>query len=268
MEKANIIKVGGSTLGRHDTTIEDIVTLQQQGKRLVVVHGGAKIVTNWLARQNIASQFVRGERVTDEASLDVIIAVLAGLINKDIVADISGRGGRAIGLSGVDGTLIKGKIREPEMGYVGTVTRVDTVLLETLLRTGFVPVVAPVSFNSNFTKIHQQTNTSKILNINADIVAGEIAAAIETERLIFLTDVTGILDREGELLPQLLYGEAKALVTSGVASGGMIPKINACLKALSNTSTTSIIDGRQPHALLRELKGQGGGTTIKALFGE
>ncbi|MDO8717280.1 MAG: acetylglutamate kinase [Dehalococcoidales bacterium] len=259
MAKIIVIKIGGSTLGSHDTTLEDIVTLQKQGKPLVVVHGGGKVITDWQSRQNIVAQFVRGERVTDQASLDLVVAVLAGLVNKELVADINALGGRSVGLSGVDGSLIEARIREPELGYIGTVTKVNTALLDTLLGAGFVPVVAPVGFNV----FDRQTDTPKTLNINADTVAGEIAAAVSAERLIFLTDVAGILDRSGKLLPQLSPAEAEALVTSGVASGGMIPKINACLRALSNGKTASIIDGRKAHALLNEIEGQSSGTTIK-----
>lgn len=259
MNNVIVIKIGGSTLGSHDTTIEDIVTLQRQGKRLVVVHGGGKVITEWQSRQNIVSQFVRGERVTDRASLDVVVAVLAGLVNTEIVAAINNLGGHAVGLSGVDGSLIESKVREPDMGYIGTVTKVNTALLETLLGAGFVPVVAPVGFNA----FDRQPGTTKMLNINADTVAGEIAAAIGAEKLIFLTDVAGILDRSGKLLPRLSPVEAEALVNSGVASGGMIPKIKACLHALSTGRTTCISDGRKPHALLSEIEGQCDGTTIK-----
>ncbi len=257
--KPVVIKIGGSTLGSHDTTLEDIVALQKQGKPLVVVHGGGKVITDWQSRQNIVARFIRGERVTDRASLDLVVAVLAGLVNKELVVDINALGGRSVGVSGVDGSLIEAKIREPELGYTGTVTKVNTVLLETLLAGGFVPVVAPVGFNA----FDWQPDTPKTLNINADTVAGEIAAAVRAERLIFLTDVAGILDRSGKLLPQLSPAEAEALVTSGVASGGMIPKINACLRALSNGKTASIIDGRKSHALINEIEGQSSGTTIK-----
>ncbi len=260
MDKAIVIKIGGSTLGSHDTTLEDIVTLQRQGKSLVVVHGGGKVITDWLARQNIASRFVRGERVTDQPSLEVVVAVLAGLVNKELVAAINGLGGRAVGLSGVDGALIESRIREPEMGYVGSVTNVNTALLQTLLEAGFAPMIAPIGFNP----FAQAAGGPQTLNINADTVAGEVAAAVGAERLVFLTDVAGILDQQGKLLPQLSPGEAEALVTSGVASGGMIPKIRACLRALSNTATTCIIDGREPHALLREIEEGNIGTTIKA----
>lgn len=260
MDKVIVVKIGGATLGNHDTTIEDIVTLQQQGKSLIVVHGGGKLITEWLAKQGITSRFIQGERVTDEATLEVVISVLAGLVNKEIVAEINSRGGSAAGISGVDGALIEGRMEDEEKGYVGTVVKVNTALLKMLLDSSLVPVVAPVGLNA----FARTAKAPPVLNFNADFVAGEIAAAIGTERLIFLTDVAGICDQAGKLLSQLSPREAEALMSSGIASGGMIPKIKACLTALSTTATTCIIDGRQPHALLQEIEGKGGGTIIRA----
>ncbi len=261
MDKVIVVKLGGVTLDSHDTTIEDIVELQKQGKSLVVVHGGGKLITEWLARLGISSQFVQGERVTDKATLEVVISVLAGLVNKEIVATIHDLGGQAIGISGVDGALIQSKMKDIELGYVGTVGQVNITPLKVLLQSGYIPVVAPVSLLA----FDKPDKALPILNINGDIVAGEIAATIGAERLIFLTDVVGICDHSGRLLPRLSPDEAEALVVSGVASEGMIPKIKACLIALSNTSTTRIIDSRQPHALLREIEGGSGGTTIQRL---
>ena len=258
MDKVIVVKLGGATLGSHDTTIEDIVELQKQGESLVIVHGGGKLITEWLAKQGISTQFVHGERVTDKATLEVVVSVLAGLVNKEIVATINRLGGQAMGISGVDGALIQGKIRDIKLGYIGTVVKVNITPLTVLLQSGYIPVVAPVSLLA----LDGREEALPILNINGDIVAGEIAAAIGAERLIFLTDVVGICDRSGRLLPRLSPDEAEALVASGVASEGMIPKIKACLIALSNTPATRIIDGRQPHALLREIEGGGGGTTI------
>lgn len=254
-----MVKLGGATLGNHDTAIEDMVTLQRQGKSLVVVHGGGKLITEWLTKQGISSTFVQGERVTDQVTLEVVTAVLAGLVNTEIVAAINGSGGRAVGISGVDGALIEGRIADKEKGYVGEVARVNTALLEALLESAFIPVVAPVGLNS----FDRPDEAPPTLNFNADIVAGEVAAATGAEKLIFLTDVAGICDQSGKLLRQLSPDEAEALVASGVASGGMIPKIKACLRASSNTATTCIIDGRQPHALLRQIEGEGAGTTIQ-----
>ena len=259
MDKVTVIKIGGATLGSHDTTIEDIVSLQQRGKLMVVVHGGGKLITDWLAKLGIATKFVRGERVTDEATLGVVAAVLSGLVNKEIVAAINSRGGQAIGISGVDGGLIQSKIEDMELGYTGAVVKVNTSPLEALLQAGYVPVVSPLSLNTSA----KRDDDPQMLNVNADLVAGEIAAAIGAEKLIFLTDVAGICDQSGKLLAQLSSSEAEALIASGVASGGMIPKIKACLRALDGTLNTRIIDGRQPHALLSEVEGQGGGTTIR-----
>jgi len=258
LNKVTVVKLGGATLGSHDTTIEDIVALQKRGKSLVVAHGGGKVVTEWLDKQGIPTRFVRGERVTDKATLDVVTAVLGGLVNKQITATINSLGGQAVGISGVDGALIQSKIRDKEMGYVGEVVKVNLAPLETLLDSGFIPVVAPISLYS----FDRPSQAPRLLNINGDTMAGEIAAAISAERLIFLTDVVGVCDHSGKLLPQLSAEEAEALLVSGVASGGMIPKIKACLRALSNTSTTCIIDGRQPHALLKEIEVGGCGTTI------
>jgi len=259
LDKVIVVKLGGATLGSHDTTIEDIVKLQKQGKSLVVVHGGGRLISDWLTKQGVSSKFILGERVTDEATLEAVISVLAGSVNKDIVASINNLGGRAIGISGVDGAFIQARIKNTELGYVGAVEKVNLAPLEALLKSGYVPVVAPLGLYSP----EKPGETRGIVNINGDIMAGEIAAAIGAERLIFLTDVAGISDRSGRLLPQLSPEEAEALVASGVASQGMIPKIKACLIALSTTSTTCIIDGRQPHALLNKIEGDGGGTTIK-----
>ena len=253
-----VVKMGGAVYDSRDTTIEDIVALQKRGRLLVVVHGGANLITKWLERQGISTRFVHGERVTDMATLEMVIAVLAGLVNKEIVAAINISGGRAIGVSGVDGSLIQGKMKDSEMGYMGAVVQVDTASLEVMLAAGFIPVVSPVSLHS----FDRSEGAPRILNINGDPVAGEIAAAIGAERLVFLTDVAGICDKSGKLLSRVSSSEAEALIASGVASGGMIPKINACLRALSNTPCTRIIDGRQSHALLNETKKCSGGTTI------
>jgi acetylglutamate kinase len=257
--KVIVVKLGGATLGSQDTTIEDVVHLQRQGKSLVIVHGGGKVITDWLEKRGISPRFAHGERVTDEATLEVVISVLAGLVNKEIVAGINSLGGSAVGISGVDGGLIQGRIKDEELGYIGEVVRVNLAPLEALLKSGYIPVIAPVSLHS----VDKPDKAPRVLNINADAVAGEVAAAIVAERLIILSDVVGVCDQSGNLLPRLSPDEAEALLASGVASGGMIPKIKACLRALSGTSITRIIDGRQPHALLKEIEGHGGGTTIE-----
>ncbi|MBA7477164.1 Acetylglutamate kinase [subsurface metagenome] len=253
-----MVKLGGATLGSHDTAITDMVALQKQGKSLVVVHGGGKLITEWLEKQEISTRFVRGQRVTDKATLEVATSVLAGLVNKEIVAGINELGGKAAGISGVDGALLQCKIKDRELGYVGTVVKINLAPLEAILLSGYIPVVAPIGLYS----VDKPDGAPLMLNINADAVAGEIAAAVGAERLIFLTDVEGIRDRSGNLLTQLSPDEAEALVASGVISGGMIPKVEAGLRVLSVATTASIIDGRQSHALRSEIEGHGSGTVI------
>ena len=259
MDKITVVKIGGSTLGSHDTTIDDIAALQQQGKPAIVVHGGGKLITDWLKKLGISSRFVRGERVTDQPTLEVVTAVLAGLVNKDIVASINSRSGRAVGISGGGGALIEGKIGDAEKGYVGVVDKVNTGILNVLLAVGFVPVVAPVGLSVG----NRAPGEPPTLNFNADIIAGEIAAAVGADKLIFLTDVAGILDRSGKLLPRLSPLEAQSLLDSGVASGGMIPKVQACLQALSTSGSTCIVDGRNAHALMQAIEKGDTGTVIR-----
>jgi acetylglutamate kinase len=166
-------------------------------------------------------------------------------------------GGKAIGLSGVDGGLLKAKVADPELGLVGEVTSVNTALLETVLKAGLIAVVAPVSLNAG-----GKAGQDMILNVNGDTATGEIAAALKAERLIFMTDVAGVRDKDGKSIARLSPTEGEALITSGVAAGGMEPKIRACVKALKAMKAARIIDGRQPHAILNEIDGKGQGTTV------
>jgi len=265
LDKIIVVKIGGATFGKHEPTVldigdvEDVVELQRRGKSLIIVHGGGKLITEWLKKQEVPSQFINGERVTDRPTLEVVVSVLAGLVNKEIVAAINSRGGQAVGISGVDGALIQSEVENIKLGCVGRVVKVDLTLLEALLQSGYIPVVAPLGLYSG----GRASQAPQILNINADVVAGEIAAAVAAERLIFLTDVAGIYDEQGNLIPHLSPGETEALLASGVASEGMIPKIKACLRALSSTQTVSIIGGKIPHALLKEIEEGDVGTTVK-----
>jgi acetylglutamate kinase len=253
-----VIKLGGSTLGSHDTTLVDLVALQKKGVPIVVVHGGANVITDWLRRMNISSKFVKGLRVTDTETLKVVVAILAGLVNKELVAAIQALGGRAVGLSGIDGALLGAKVKDPELGHVGDVAEVNPMVLKALLDAGFIPVVAPLSYQSP----PEAGDHGFILNVNGDTAAGQIAAALGAEKLIFLTDVAGILDGSKKLVAKVSRQEAKSMLDSGVASGGMIPKIEACLVALPTVRVTRIIDGRVSHALIKEVEGGMEGTTI------
>jgi len=255
-----VVKLGGSIFDQKDTTITDVIRLQKQGVPLVLVHGGANLVTKWLSNNNTKTNFHQGERVTDQAALEMVTAVLGGLVNKEIVAAINVGGGRAVGISGADGGLIQGKIRDEKMGYIGSVVKVDSSVIMSLLQAGFTPVIAPVSLHA----CERPQDAPLLLNINGDTIAGEIAAALEVDKLILLTDVEGIRDQAGQLLPCLTPAEAKELLETGVASGGMIPKVKSCLRAISNTRTCCIIvDGRQQHALFNAVTTDCGGTTIR-----
>jgi acetylglutamate kinase len=253
-----VVKIGGSTLGSHDTTLEDLVALQREGWRPVVVHGGGATIGEWLDSRAIPTRFVRGLRVTDAESLRVVLAVLAGLINKELVAAISALGGQAIGLSGADGGFIRVRQLDPELGYVGKIERVDSDMLVRLLDVGYLPVVAPLGLLWEDQKLQSQ-----ILNINADTVAGELAFALAAQWLVFLTDVAGVSGSDGASLAHLSCREATALIDQGTVSGGMIPKVEACLRACEGSTRTAVIDGRQPHAVLAAVQqGEFAGTTI------
>jgi len=250
LSDAVVVKLGGSIFHSRDSVIKDIVSLQAESRPMIVVHGGASVVTHWLERQNHTTSFFEGERITDEISLEMVTAVLAGLVNKEIVAAILNAGGRAMGISGVDGGLVQGKIRERRRGYAGSVVHINPEPLSVILSHGFVPVVAPVSLNA----FERENGERVLLNINGDTVAGAIAAALKVEMLIFLTNVGGIYDETGHFLPEISPEQARLFLTQGIAHSGMIPKLKACLQAVSNGHTAcSIIDGKPEHCLLREI---------------
>lgn len=239
-----VAKIGGSTLGAHDTTLEDIVALQRRGVRPVVVHGGGPLISEWLKVHGVPSRFERGLRVTDARTLDVVVAVLAGLVNKRLVAALTAGGGRAVGLSGADGGLFKGRLLDGKLGYVGEVAEVDARLLLDLMEDGLVPVVAPIAV-----EWRGEAPTKQLLNINADTAAGAVAVALAARWLVFLTDVPGIRGEDGETVTALSSARASALTEAGVIEGGMIPKVEACLKAAAGCRSV-IADGRKTGALL------------------
>jgi acetylglutamate kinase len=256
--KPIVVKIGGSTLGKHDTTIEDLVELQKQNIPIIVVHGGGKTSTEWLDKSNIATKFVNGLRVTDYETLKVVTAVLSGLVNKELVSKLSSLGGKAVGLSGVDGNVIQAKNINPELCYTGEEVYVDVTLLSLLLKEGYMPVVAPVSKG-----IYKDTNgDTALINVNADTAAAGIAAATQAEKLIFLTDVPGLQNVTGDVISKISQKDAKEMIESGAISSGMTAKIEACLNVLDKIRMIRIIDGRVSHALSAEMKGIEGGTTI------
>ena len=256
--KIIVVKIGGSTLGQNDTTLKDLVELQNINLPVVVIHGGGKIITEWLGRLSASTQFIQGERVTDKTGLEVATAVLAGVVNKDLVATLNALGAKAVGISGVDGSLLSAGVKNPDLGYVGNVEKVNTEVLTTLLKAGFIPVISSICFNPSV----KPGSGPLLINVNADVAAGEIAVALNAQKLIFLTDISGVCDQAGQVITKLEVQEAEALISSGVVTSGMIPKIRSGIRAAANIGTTRIIDGRRPHALLNEIESSVGGTTI------
>jgi len=240
--KAVVLKVGGS-VGIEPWILEDIVTLHKLGVHTVVVHGGGPMISDWQARLGYETRFVEGRRYTDEQTLDVVRSVLIGLVNSDLVGGFSALGVPTVGLSGLDGGLIQATVRDPKLGLVGDVVHIDLRPLRAMQEAGYMVVVAPVGRNE----------AGRPLNINADTVAGDIARALHAEKLVFFTDVPGVLDREGKLMPELSSDQVWDLIGSGEIHGGMIPKVEACVRALDTVTHAHIIDGRVPNALLRGL---------------
>ncbi len=249
------MKLGGSTLGAHDTSLRDIAAARRDGSAIVIVHGGGAAISAWLARTGVEPRFVRGLRVTDEATLEVVVAVLAGLVNKRLVGELSALGAPAIGISGADSMILQAHRYDDDLGYVGAIHRVNPYPVEELLQRGYLPVIAPIGVD---------TDAGQLLNTNADTAAGELAAALHAAQLIFLTDVPAVLDARREPIERLAPPQATALIASGAAAGGMIPKLEAAVRAASEGCATRIIDGTQPGAVARVIAGEPGGTTIAA----
>ena len=264
-----VIKYGGHAMGEQalaDGFARDIVLLKQIGAFPIVVHGGGPQIGAMLKRLAIESEFVDGSRVTDKPTVEVVEMVLAGAINKGIVAAINRAGGRAIGMSGKDADLIRAKklshvAKETDsniekvidLGYVGDPERVNGQVLIELAKTGVVPVIAPIGFDDE----------GATYNINADTAAGAVAAAVKAKRLLMLTDVAGVLDANGNRLEDISADLARSMIKDGVIKGGMIPKIETCLDAVQDGVEASVIlDGRVPHAILLEIFTERGDGTI------
>ncbi|HIJ74339.1 MAG TPA: acetylglutamate kinase [Candidatus Hydrogenedentes bacterium] len=264
--KTVVIKYGGSAMTEpalRRSTAEDIVLMKYVGMDPVVVHGGGPAITQTLDRLNIGSEFHQGLRVTDDETIEVVEMVLAGHVNKDIVALLNSSGGTAVGLCGKDGNLLYAKRIELEdgrdLGHVGAIVRVDPRIITALCDAGMIPVVAPVATDA----------AGGTWNVNADTAAGEIAAAVRAEKLVFLTDTPGLLRDVGDpgsLIPEVRAQDVAELKKSGVIAGGMMPKIDACVNALERgVNKTHVIDGRVSHSLLLEIfTDKGLGTLVRA----
>ena len=263
--KLVVIKYGGSAMQEEALRqhfAQDIVLMKYVGIHPVVVHGGGPQIGDLLTRLGKESTFVEGMRVTDAETMEVVEMVLAGKLNKELVQLVAAHGGKAIGLSGKDGNLIRARKMPPkvvagkevDIGYVGEVAEVNADIIEALDRSMFIPIIAPIGVSSK----------GETYNINADLVASRLAIALGADKLILLTDVPGILNSDGELISSIPERKVKGLLAGGVVSGGMIPKVRCCVEAVGQgVRKAHIIDGRVPHSVLLEVFTDGGiGTEI------
>ena len=268
--KTIVIKYGGHAMtdeGLKEKFARDVLMMKYIGMHPVVVHGGGPQISGLLKKLGKESKFIQGVRVTDQETMNIVEMVLVGMVNKEIVGMINQNGGRAVGLSGKDGNLVvaekyylnDGKAKHTpseiiDLGLVGKVKQVNADLIVSLTQSGFIPVIAPTGMGEN----------GETYNINADIVAGEIAAALRAEKLLLLTDVEGVLDNNKNLIQTMTNQDAQDMINAGVVEGGMFPKVKCCLKALrGGVKKTHIIDGRLEHAILLEMfTDEGIGTEI------
>ena len=253
--KTIVVKYGGHAMGAGgETFARDIVLLRQVGINPIVVHGGGPQINRMLDRLGIKSQFINGLRVTDAETMQVVEMVLVGTINSQIVTSINAEGGCAIGLTGGDGNFLRARKLAAELGFVGEPEHVDVGVLDGFRAAKMIPVIAPIGVGAQ----------GESFNINADTVAGAVAAAAKAARFLLLTDVPGVLDADKNLIPELSAAEARRMIADGTISGGMIPKVETCLDAVDKgVEAAVIVDGRVPHAILLELFTEGAGTLIR-----
>ena len=263
-----VVKYGGHAMGDEEVArsfARDMVLLEQSGVNPVVVHGGGPQIGAMLKKLGIKSEFAAGLRITDKATVEIVEMVLAGSINKQIVGFINAAGGRAIGLCGKDGNMVTAtKVTrvldhalnqevDLDLGFVGDPSKVDTTVLDQVLGRELIPVLAPVC----------QGADGETYNVNADTFAGAIAGALKAKRLLFLTDVPGVLDKDKQLINELSVSQIRALIADGTITGGMIPKVETCIYAIEQgVEGVVILDGKTPHAVLIELLTDGGAGTL------
>lgn len=267
--KIIVIKYGGNAMGDDGLAhafCKDVALIKQSGVKPIVIHGGGPQIAAMLDRVGIKSEFKDGLRVTDKQTVEVVEMVLAGSINKSIVASMNAQGARAVGLCGKDGNMVLVEkatrtMVDPDsniekvidLGFVGEPKKVDRKVLDMVIDSGLIPVIAPVSFGED----------GHTYNVNADTFAGAISGALNATRLLFLTDVSGVLDKDGKLIKELSVAEAKALIKDGTISGGMIPKVETCIQALEKgVEAVVIVNGKRPHAVLLELFTEHGAGTL------
>ena len=258
--KIVVVKYGGNAMTSEELkeqVMEDIVLLHLIGVKIVLVHGGGPEISDMMSRLGKKAEFVDGLRVTDKETVDIVQMVLAGKVNKTLVNLLEMKGGRAMGISGMDGMLIESRIKDERLGYVGEITKINIAPVTDLLEKGYIPVISTVGCD-------REGNT---YNINGDTAAAHIAGALSAERLIMMTDIAGVLrdkDDPSSLIPEITVSDAEKLKVEGIISGGMIPKVDCCVEAIrEGVENVIIMDGRVPHSILMELlTDEGAGTMV------
>ena len=258
--KVVVVKYGGNAMINQtlkEQVMEDIVLLHLVGVKVVLVHGGGPEINELMDKLGKKATFVDGLRVTDKETVDIVQMVLAGKVNKSLVNYLEVNGGKAMGVSGIDGRLIEAEMKDPKLGFVGEIKKINIGCVEDLLNNGYIPVISTVGCDKE----------GNIYNINGDTAAARIAGALKAERLIMMTDIAGILKDKNDpttLIPKITIDEAKDLFESGVIQGGMIPKVNCCIDAIGHgVKNVIIMDGRIPHSILMEiLTDEGAGTMV------
>ena len=258
--KIVVVKYGGNAMINpelKEQVMEDIVLLWLIGVKVVLVHGGGPEISEMMNKLGKKTEFVNGLRVTDKETVEIAQMVLAGKINKSLVNLLGMKGGKAMGISGMDGKLIEAKVKNTDLGYVGEITKINIQPIRDLLEKGYIPVVSTIGCD----------NDGNVYNINGDTAAAHIAGALNAKRLIMMTDIAGILrdkDDLSTLIPEITVSEAKTLFSEGVISGGMIPKVDCCIEAIGKgVQKVIIMDGRVPHSILMELlTDEGAGTMV------
>ncbi|PCD76003.1 acetylglutamate kinase [Pseudothioclava arenosa] len=255
-----VVKFGGNAMGDDDAMAEfarDIVLMRQVGMNPVVVHGGGPMINDMLGKLGIKSDWVRGKRVTDKATVEVVEMILSGLVNKRIVQAINDQGGRAVGISGKDDDMMVCEADDPELGFVGRPVEMNVQVIRDLYNAGIIPVIAPVATG---------VNDNETFNVNGDTAAGAIAGALQADRLLLLTDVAGVKNKEGDVITQMTPDEVQAMIEDGTIAGGMIPKTETAMQAIKEgVRAVVILDGRVPNACLLELFTEhGAGSMIRS----
>ncbi|MCH2523122.1 MAG: acetylglutamate kinase [Dehalococcoidia bacterium] len=236
MKEIVVIKLGGSTLSEMDNNLKEIADLHISGIPVVIVHGGGALISEWMNKLEIKTDFIDGLRVTDENSIQIVTSILGGLVNKTLVASIINKNCKAIGLSGIDDNIFTAKFLDQTHGYVGNIINTNSEFVELLLNKEYLPVIAPIAINNELID-------PPLLNINGDIAASALAVSLQADKLIFLTDVDGVLDENSKLISTLNTAQSKSLISNGTAKSGMIPKINSCIDAVESNVESFIING-------------------------